>query len=50
MQTERVRMEQSIRDGQKFWRRHREKEGTIPDSFYWDTFGIMPEEMILVRR
>lgn len=49
IQSERVRMEQSIREAQKFWRRNREKDETIPVSFYWDTFGIMPEEMILVR-
>jgi alanyl-tRNA synthetase len=49
MQSERERMEQSIRDAQKFWRRNRKKRSTIPDSFYWDTFGIMPEEMIFVR-
>jgi hypothetical protein len=49
MQSERMRMEQSIRDAQKHWRRHRDKNGEIPDNFYWDTFGILPEEMILVR-
>ena len=50
MQGERVRMEQSIRDARRFWRRNQDKDGTLPDSFYWDTFGIMPEEMSLVRR
>jgi alanyl-tRNA synthetase len=49
VQGERVRMEQSIRDAQRYWRKNRDTTGTIPDSFYWDTFGIMPEEMILVR-
>jgi alanyl-tRNA synthetase len=50
MQSEQVRMEQSIRDARRFWRRNQDKDGTLPDSFYWDTFGIMPEEMTLVRR
>jgi hypothetical protein len=49
MQSERTRMEQSIRDAQKYWRRNRDQDGETPDSFYWDTFGILPEEMILVR-
>ena len=49
MQSERMRMEQSIRDAQKYWRRNCERDREIPDSFYWDTFGILPEEMILVR-
>jgi alanyl-tRNA synthetase len=49
MKSERVRMDQSIRDGRKHWRRNREKQGTIPDCFYWDTFGILPEEMHLVK-
>lgn len=47
--SERGRMEQSIRDAQRYWRRNRDKDATIPNSFYWDTFGVMPEEMILVR-
>jgi alanyl-tRNA synthetase len=50
MQSERVRMEQSIRDARRFWRKNRDHDGTLPDGFYWDTFGIMPEEMIFVRR
>jgi hypothetical protein len=50
MQSERVHMEQSIRDARRFWRRNGDKDGTLPDSFYWDTFGVMPEEMIRVRR
>lgn len=47
---ERVRMEQSIRDARRFWRKNQDKDEPVPDSFYWDTFGIMPDEMILVRR
>jgi alanyl-tRNA synthetase len=50
-QSERVRMDQSIRDARRFWRRNRDnKDVPLSDGFYWDTFGIMPEEMILVRR
>ena len=44
-ESERVRMDSSLRDGRKHYRRNR----TLPDSFYWDTFGIMPEEMILIK-
>ena len=40
----------AIHSRRAFWRRNGDKDGTLPDSFYWDTFGIMPEEMILVRR
>lgn len=50
MQSEGIRMEKSIRDAQRFWRRNKDKAGTLSDSFYWDTFGVMPEEMFLVRR
>ena len=50
IQSESVHMERSIRDARRFWRKNGEKAGTMPDSFYWDTFGIMPEEMVLLRR
>lgn len=49
MESESVRVEQSIRNAQRYWRRNQEKSDTIPDSFYWDTFGVLPEEMSLVR-
>jgi len=42
---ERKRMEQSIRDGRRYWKRHGDK----PDVFWWDTFGIMPEELPLIK-
>ena len=42
---ERIQMEQSIRDA----RRHRRKNGVRPDSFYWDTFGVLPEELSLIK-
>ena len=38
-------MEQSIRDA----RRHYRKNGARPDTFYWDTFGVLPEELPLVK-
>jgi len=44
-ESERTRMEQSLRDGRRHYRRNR----SLPDSFYWDTFGILPEEMVLIK-
>jgi alanyl-tRNA synthetase len=44
-ESERVRMEQSLQNGRRHYRRNR----TLPDSFYWDTFGILPEEMVLIK-
>jgi alanyl-tRNA synthetase len=41
---ERSRMEKSIRDGRKHRRRNPDK----PDSFYWETYGVLPEEMGLL--
>jgi len=38
-------MEQSIRDARRHWRRNGERL----DSFYWDTFGVLPEELSLVK-
>ena len=49
MDDERIRMENSIRDGRKHWRRNKRKLPPIPNSFYWETFGIMPDEMVLVK-
>ena len=46
--SEQVRMEQSIRNARRFWRRNRGPNEGLTDSFYWDTFGVMPEEMSLV--
>ena len=45
LHSERERMEQSIRDARRHWRRNGER----PDSFYWDTFGVLPEELSLVK-
>lgn len=50
IESEQIRMEQSIRDARKFWHRNPDKHGLLPDNFYWDTFRVIPEEMILVRR
>lgn len=33
--------EQSIRRGRRLWRKHRNK----PPEFWWETFGIMPDEL-----
>jgi len=46
---ERSRMEKSIRDGRKHWRRNRGKVGALPDNFYWETFGVLPEELNLLK-
>jgi alanyl-tRNA synthetase len=45
---EQKRREKSIREGQKFWRRN-VRNRPISDSFYWETFGILPEEMDLLK-
>jgi hypothetical protein len=42
---ERIRMEQAIRDARRHWR----KNGERPDHFCWDTFGVLPEELSLVK-
>ena len=43
---ERKRLEKSLRDGRKHWR----KNGERPDVFYWDTFGVLPEELPLMKK
>jgi alanyl-tRNA synthetase len=37
--------EKSLRQGRRLWRRHSEK----PVKFWWETFGILPEEVELLR-
>jgi alanyl-tRNA synthetase len=49
MDDERSRMDKSIRDGRKHFRRNQRKVGTLPDNFYWETFGVLPEEMELLK-
>lgn len=45
MGDERKRMEQSIRNGRRYFRNNGDK----PPEFWWDSFGIMPEELILLK-
>jgi alanyl-tRNA synthetase len=45
IEPETQRMEQSIRDGRRYWKRHGDK----PDVFWWDTFGVLPEELPLIK-
>ena len=42
---ERELREESIRRGSKLWRRHKEK----PPEFWWETFGILPDEIHLLE-
>jgi hypothetical protein len=42
---ERVLREQSLQRGRRLWRKHREK----PPEFWWETFGILPEEIELLH-
>jgi hypothetical protein len=41
---ERTRLEKSLREGKRHWRRNRER----PPEFWWGTFGILPEELHLL--
>ena len=45
MGDERKRMEQSIRNGRRYFRNNGDK----PPEFWWDSFGIMPEELVLLK-
>lgn len=42
---ERKRMEKSLRDGQRYWRNN----GDQSERFWWDTFGILPDEVHLLN-
>lgn len=42
---ERELRERSLKEGRRLWRKHRSK----PTSFWWETFGILPEEIDLLR-
>ena len=46
LDSERQRMEQSILNGRRYWR----KNGERPDVFWWDTFGVLPEELPLMKK
>lgn len=37
--------ERSIRKGRRVWRKFKDR----PNSFWWETFGILPEELHLIR-
>ena len=42
---ERDLREQSLKRGRQFWRKHKDK----PPNFWWETFGILPEESELLE-
>ena len=44
LKSERELMDKCLREGRRFWRRHKDK----PPSFWWETFGITPEEIHLL--
>ena len=37
--------EKSLRQGRRVWKRHRNK----PPSFWWETFGVLPDEIKLLK-
>ena len=45
LQQERNLRERSLKAGRRLWRRHRNR----PPQFWWETFGILPEEIELLR-
>jgi alanyl-tRNA synthetase len=45
MDGERGRMEKSLREGRRYFRNNGDKQ----PEFWWDTFGIMPEELPLIK-
>jgi alanyl-tRNA synthetase len=42
---ERDRIEKSLREGRRYFKRNPDK----PEIFWWDTFGILPEELALLK-
>jgi hypothetical protein len=42
---ERHLREQSLKRGRRLWRKHKDK----PPSFWWETFGVLPEEIELLE-
>jgi alanyl-tRNA synthetase len=44
VEEERTLLECRLREGRRAWRRHRNK----PPSWWWETFGILPEELPLL--
>lgn len=45
IEQERELRERSIRKGRRVWKKFQDR----PDSFWWDTFGILPEELYLIQ-
>ena len=45
LQQERQLRELSLKRGRRLWRKHKDK----PTSFWWETFGILPEEIDSLR-
>jgi len=45
MGEERERMDKSIREGRRYFRNNGDK----PPEFWWDTFGLLPEELVLLK-
>ena len=41
LHSERLLRERSLQRGKKYWRKHKNQ----PPSFWWETFGILPEEL-----
>jgi alanyl-tRNA synthetase len=45
MDGERGRMDKSLRDGRRYFRNN----GDRPPEFWWDTFGVLPDELSLIK-
>lgn len=45
LRSEQELRDQSIRQGRRLWRKHKDK----PPQFWWETFGIMPDEIELLE-
>ena len=45
LQREREMRERSLKEGRRLWRKYRNK----PPGFWWETFGILPEEIDLLQ-
>lgn len=45
IESERLRLDKALKEGRRFFRRNPDK----PPVFWWDTFGILPEELYLLQ-
>ena len=45
LQSETELRERNLQQGRRVWRRHKDK----PPEFWWETFGILPDELVLLR-